>query len=210
MPEQISMNTNLNELTIQKLLDCTEFTSGLVEKLQNSFAKLDGSNATNTGVAAMLGKLQGQDKVVTTKELDAKNFATTTQLNDKVDKTSTDTFVKLDGTNAKQGAELLREMLSMKANDSDKETILEARLALVNPKAFVASDYARLDGTNITNSHEKGQAFAKAIFSVKDTTGGKTILENQLADKFVAIGSGGKAADIDPADTLPDAWANLI
>ncbi|VVC46236.1 Hypothetical protein CINCED_3A019753 [Cinara cedri] len=402
MTTPTDINTNLSTVTVQELLDYTEFTNGLVDKLAgklaklngdnidvaqfstklaskfataeqlakkadktalDEFAKLDGTNATDTGVAAMLGKLA--DKVVTTKELTAETaklankdgsdinvdsistklaskFATAEQLNtkantigdnidveqfstklasklataeqlntkantigdnidvaqfsnklttasdstiktalegkantsdlaNKVDKNDTTTFVKLDGaniadhtdagkalvdailavkaansddktnnktliqilldeklalkadktdldgfarldgTNADQGAKLLKAILNVKSSDDPKKTILEERLAKTG--AVDVGQFVKIDGTNAVSHSDNGVGLAKAIFNVKDNSSGETILVSELADKFAAAGStsGGRpTVEIDSTDTLPDAWANLI
>ncbi|MDN5247530.1 MAG: hypothetical protein QWI36_00075 [Wolbachia endosymbiont of Tyrophagus putrescentiae] len=89
-------------------------------KADSTFAKVDGTNVTAGNVEAMLGKLTGDDVVITKSVLDANTtFAKAADLNNKADKTSLNdyaktadvytktkadsTFAKVDGTNVTAG-----------------------------------------------------------------------------------------------------------
>ncbi|MBD0391576.1 hypothetical protein IC220_03810 [Wolbachia endosymbiont of Pentalonia nigronervosa] len=162
-----NMSTNLSAVTVQELLDYADFTNGLVDKLKGSFAKLNGENATDAGVTAMLGKLT--DKVVTTKELTAE----------------TGKLVQVDGSNATDAG--VTAMLGRLTTDKVITTSqLTAQLA---DKA----DKTALDGkANKTGSNIEVEPFSNTLAAklVKlngenATDAGVTAMLDKLTNKVV-------------------------
>ncbi|VVC27599.1 Hypothetical protein CINCED_3A021213, partial [Cinara cedri] len=152
-----NMSTTLNDVTVQDLLDYTEFTNGLVDKLAGKLAKLNGENATEAGVTAMLGKLT-TDKVITTKAL-------TAQLADKADKTALDGFAKLDGSNidvgkfsgklTTEGSSTIKTELAKKADSTALESKADKTGSNIEVEPFsntLAAKLVKLDGTNATDA----------------------------------------------------------
>ncbi|WP_246432731.1 hypothetical protein, partial [Wolbachia endosymbiont of Drosophila auraria] len=138
----------------------------------NKVLKVDGSNATDPGVTAMLGKLTGANIVA---KIDASN------LTDAANKKAfAEAILPAQDGNKSILVNKLGEALDRVQNNANDKVYGAAGQEKI-AKDFLADKYpfAKIDASNLTDAASK-KAFAEAILPAQD--GNKSILVNKLGE----------------------------